>query len=65
MAGILSGPPLVRFPFPLCVQIIKHEGFLSLYKGAGANVLRGIVGAGVLTGFEQLQELYIAARFGE
>jgi solute carrier family 25 (adenine nucleotide translocator) protein 4/5/6/31 len=44
-------------------QIIKNEGVKSLFKGAGANVLRGIAGAGVLSGFEKLQEVYIAWRF--
>jgi solute carrier family 25 (adenine nucleotide translocator) protein 4/5/6/31 len=44
-------------------QIIKNEGVKSLFKGAGANVLRGIAGAGVLSGFEKLQEFYIAWRF--
>jgi len=44
-------------------QIIKKEGVASLFKGAGANVLRGVAGAGVLAGFEKLQEFYIAWRF--
>jgi len=44
-------------------QIIQKEGVLSLFKGAGANVLRGIAGAGVLSGFEKLQEYYVAWRF--
>jgi len=44
-------------------QIIKNEGIPSLFKGAGANVLRGVAGAGVLSGFEKLQEFYIAWRF--
>lgn len=44
-------------------QIIKNEGVASLFKGAGANVLRGVAGAGVLSGFEKLQEFYIAWRF--
>merc|ERR1719273_3104419 len=30
------------------VQIMKNEGFMSMMKGAGANVLRGVAGAGVL-----------------
>jgi solute carrier family 25 (mitochondrial adenine nucleotide translocator), member 4/5/6/31 len=44
-------------------QIVKKEGVASLFKGAGANVLRGVAGAGVLSGFEKLQEFYIAWRF--
>merc|ERR1712203_326657 len=30
------------------VQIMKNEGFMSMMKGAGANILRGVAGAGVL-----------------
>merc|ERR1711934_277778 len=32
-------------------QVLKNEGFMSLMKGAGANILRGVAGAGVLAGF--------------
>ena len=31
-------------------------------KGAGANILRGVAGAGVLAGFDKFQALYIAWR---
>jgi len=41
-------------------QIIQDEGALSLYKGAGANVLRGVAGAGVLSVFDKLKEIYIS-----
>merc|ERR1712080_617932 len=44
------------------VNILKNEGFMSMMKGAGANVLRAIAGAGVLAGFEKFKELYIAFR---
>jgi len=43
-------------------QILKNEGFMSMMKGAGANVLRGVAGAGVLAGFDKFQEMYIAWR---
>jgi solute carrier family 25 (adenine nucleotide translocator) protein 4/5/6/31 len=46
------------------VQVLKSEGFMSLMKGAGANVLRGVAGAGVLAGFDKFKELYIAFRLG-
>lgn len=46
------------------VQIIKNEGFMSLMKGAGANILRGVAGAGVLAGFDKFQALYIQWRLG-
>jgi len=45
------------------VQIIKNEGFMSMMKGAGANILRGVAGAGVLSGFDKFKEVYIAYRF--
>ncbi|KAM7432400.1 ADP/ATP carrier protein aac3 [Porites harrisoni] len=45
------------------VQIVKNEGFMSLMKGAGANILRGMAGAGVLAGFDKFKELYVSFRF--
>jgi len=44
------------------VQIMKAEGFMSMMKGAGANILRGIAGAGVLSGFDLVQDAYIKFR---
>jgi solute carrier family 25 (adenine nucleotide translocator) protein 4/5/6/31 len=41
------------------VHILKNEGFMSMMKGAGANILRGVAGAGVLAGFDKFKELYI------
>jgi len=46
------------------VQVLKNEGFMSLMKGAGANILRGVAGAGVLAGFDKFKELYITWRLG-
>ena len=46
------------------MQVLKNEGFMSLMKGAGANVLRGVAGAGVLAGFDKFKEIYIAFRMG-
>jgi len=43
-------------------QILKNEGFMSLMKGAGANILRGVAGAGVLAGFDKFKDVYIAMR---
>jgi solute carrier family 25 (adenine nucleotide translocator) protein 4/5/6/31 len=37
--------------------IVAQEGTKSLFKGAGANILRGIAGAGVLSGYDKMQEL--------
>jgi len=42
--------------------VCKNEGFMSLMKGAGANILRGVAGAGVLAGFDKFKDLYIAYR---
>jgi len=43
-------------------QIMANEGFMSLMKGAGANILRGVAGAGVLAGFDKFKEVYINMR---
>ena len=47
------------------MQIMRNEGFMALMKGAGANILRGMAGAGVLAGFDKFKELYIYLRFGD
>lgn len=47
------------------MKIIKSEGFMSLMKGAGANILRGVAGAGVLSGFDKFKELYVAFRLNK
>lgn len=44
--------------------VIANEGFMSLMKGAGANVLRGVAGAGVLSGFDEVKKVYISFRVG-
>ena len=44
------------------MQILKNEGFMSMMKGAGANILRGVAGAGVLAGFDKFKEVYITWR---
>ncbi|CAL8085536.1 unnamed protein product [Calicophoron daubneyi] len=46
------------------LQIISKEGPLSLMKGAVANILRGVAGAGVLAGFDKFKELYVYYRLG-
>jgi len=45
-------------------QIMKNEGVKSFFKGAGANVLRGMAGAGVLAGFDKVKAVYIDFREG-
>jgi len=46
-------------------QILAKEGIQSFFKGAGANILRGIAGAGVLSGFDAFQKLYISFKEGD
>merc|ERR1719384_2757626 len=44
------------------VQVLKTEGIASFFKGAGANILRGMAGAGVLAGFDKFKAVYISFR---
>jgi len=46
-------------------QIIANEGFMSMMKGAGANILRGVAGAGVLAGFDSFKAVYIQWRVSQ
>lgn len=45
-------------------QIIKNEGAKSLFKGAGANILRAVAGAGVLAGYDKLQLIVLGKKYG-
>ncbi|KAI3645464.1 hypothetical protein MP228_008392 [Amoeboaphelidium protococcarum] len=45
-------------------EIIAKEGAKSLFKGAGANILRAIAGAGVLSGYDQLQLIFFGKTYG-
>ncbi|KAH7429350.1 hypothetical protein KP509_09G042900 [Ceratopteris richardii] len=45
-------------------QVIKKEGVKSLFKGAGANILRAIAGAGVLSGYDRLQLIFFGKTYG-
>ena len=42
--------------------IVKSEGINSLYRGAGVNVIRGVAGAGVLSGFDKFKNIYMGWR---
>ncbi|KFY70670.1 hypothetical protein V498_10276, partial [Pseudogymnoascus sp. VKM F-4517 (FW-2822)] len=44
-------------------QIIAKEGVKSLFKGAGANILRGVAGAGVLSIYDQMQLILFGKAF--
>ncbi|MED6223003.1 ADP/ATP carrier protein aac3 [Stylosanthes scabra] len=45
-------------------QIIAKEGAKSLFKGAGANILRAVAGAGVLAGYDKLQLVLFGKKYG-
>jgi len=45
-------------------EIVAKEGTKSLFKGAGANILRAVAGAGVLAGYDQLQILAFGKTYG-
>jgi solute carrier family 25 (adenine nucleotide translocator) protein 4/5/6/31 len=52
--------------FDCARQIMAKEGVGAFFKGAGANILRGLAGAGVLAGFDEFQAMYLRFRgFGE
>merc|ERR1712078_582160 len=44
-------------------QIVAKEGVKSLFMGAGANILRGVAGAGVLSIYDQVQLLMFGKAF--
>jgi len=45
-------------------EIVAKEGYKSLFKGAGANILRAVAGAGVLAGYDQLQLIVFGKTYG-
>jgi solute carrier family 25 (adenine nucleotide translocator) protein 4/5/6/31 len=49
--------------FDAAKQIIAKEGVKSLFKGAGANILRGVAGAGVLSIYDQVQLIMFGKKF--
>ncbi|KAK5782071.1 hypothetical protein RI543_000393 [Arxiozyma heterogenica] len=44
-------------------QIITNEGVLSLFKGCGANIFRGVAAAGVISLYDQLQMVLFGKKF--
>lgn len=46
------------------VQILKNEGVKSYFKGAGANIMRGIAGAMVISGFDIVKRFYVQSVYG-
>lgn len=45
-------------------KILVSEGWKSFFKGAAANILRGVAGAGVLALYDKLQVLVFGRKFG-
>jgi len=45
-------------------EIVAKEGTKSLFKGAGANILRAVAGAGVLAGYDQMQIIFFGKTYG-
>jgi len=45
-------------------EIVAKEGTKSLFKGAGANILRAVAGAGVLAGYDKLQVIFFGKTYG-
>lgn len=44
-------------------QIAAKEGFKSLFKGAGANILRSVAGAGALSIYDKLQQILLGRAY--
>lgn len=46
------------------LHILRHDGIPAFFKGAGANILRGVAGAGVLAIYGQIEMLMFGKKFG-
>lgn len=44
-------------------KIVAAEGVSTLFKGCGANILRGVAGAGVISLYDQLQMILFGKKF--
>ncbi|ANB11750.1 ADP/ATP carrier protein PET9 [Sugiyamaella lignohabitans] len=49
--------------FDAFTKIVAAEGVTSLFKGCGANILRGVAGAGVISMYDQLQMILFGKKF--
>ena len=45
-------------------KILANEGWKTFFKGAGANILRGVAGAGVLALYDKLQVVVFGKKYG-
>lgn len=58
-----SGEPVkYKGSLDCMLQILRIEGALAFYKGAGITIVRSIAGAGVLAGFDKLVVLYTSIK---
>jgi solute carrier family 25 (adenine nucleotide translocator) protein 4/5/6/31 len=46
-------------------QVLKNEGVKAMYKGASANILRGLAGALVLVSFDYCKNYYLEWKYPE
>lgn len=44
------------------LKVVSNEGGMSLMKGAGTNILRGVAGAAVLALFDDFKKFYIGIK---
>ncbi|KAK7198661.1 ADP,ATP carrier protein 1, mitochondrial precursor [Novymonas esmeraldas] len=51
-----------RNSFECFTECVKNEGAASLFRGAGANILRGVAGALVLSGVDAIKPYYVKLR---
>lgn len=67
MMMVAGGKADVKYTSSLhCASyILKNEGITSFFKGAGANIVRGVAGAGVLALFDTFVQLYVQAIYGK
>ncbi|XP_019178909.1 PREDICTED: ADP,ATP carrier protein 1, mitochondrial-like [Ipomoea nil] len=62
---ITNGAGLASYPIDTVRRrMMMTSGVKSLFKGAGANILRAIAGAGVLAGYDKLQLIVFGKKYG-
>merc|ERR1712127_836869 len=68
VSGLISYPvdTIRRRMMMTSGQAVKYNGsidcFVQLMKRAGANILRGVAGAGVLSGFDKVTQIYLGVK---
>ena len=46
-------------------KVLQQDGTKALYKGASANILRGLAGSLVLVGFDYCKQYYLEYKYPE